>query len=384
MDLDAFFASVEQLDHPEWRGRPVIVGGDPSGRGVVSTASYEARVFGVGSAMPSARAAALCPDAVWAPPRFDRYRELSGAVMSILEKHSPVMQQVSIDEAYLDVTPGAHTGDDPVRIAEAIRSEIARLGLTASIGIGTSKTVAKIASDMQKPDGLTVVTPGSEATFLAPLPVRKLPGIGPRSAERLNDLGIRTLGELAALDERTARELLGSFGPVAVERAAGSDSRPVGSDRGARSLSAERTFAADLHTSADVEQAVRTLATQVASRVERRALMARTLTLKIRFTDFTTRTAGRTEERPMSPERITELAIELLSESWTPGVGVRLLGIAASGFRDSAEQLDLFAESAPERDTTRVQGSLEAIRERFGRDAISRGWKQRPKGDSGR
>ncbi len=195
VDLDAFFAAVEQLDHPEWRGRPVIVGGDPSRRGVVSTCSYEARLFGVRSAMPSARAAALCPQAVWAKPSFGRYHEMSQAVFAIFRDETPLVQPVSVDEAFLDVTQGAYAAEHPVAIARRIRERIAVLGVTGSVGVATSKTVAKIASDHDKPDGLTVVCPGDEAAFLAPLPVRDMSGVGPRTAERLASLGVKTLGD---------------------------------------------------------------------------------------------------------------------------------------------------------------------------------------------
>ena len=192
VDLDAFFAAVEQLDHPEWRGKPVIVGGDPGKRGVVSTCSYEARAFGVRSAMSSARAAQLCPDAIWTHGSFDRYREMSLAVRAIFADETPRFQPVSIDEAYLDVTPGRFTAEHPVAIARRIRERVASSWASrARSGSRPSKSVAKIASDHDKPDGLTVVCPGEEAAFLAPLPVRAMPGIGPSTAERLTSLGIQ-------------------------------------------------------------------------------------------------------------------------------------------------------------------------------------------------
>jgi len=181
VDLDAFFAAVEQLDHPEYRGKPVIVGGDPSRRGVVSTCSYEAREYGVRSAMPSARAAQLCPHAIWAASRFGRYHEMSQAVFALLRDETPHVQPVSVDEAFLDVTQGDFSTEHPVAIARRVRARVAELGLTLSVGVATSKTVAKIASDHDKPDGLTVVCPGSEAAFLAPLPVRDMSGIGPKT-----------------------------------------------------------------------------------------------------------------------------------------------------------------------------------------------------------
>ena len=185
LDLDAFFASVEQLDHPEWRGKPLIVGGSADRRGVVSTASYEARRFGVHSAMPAATARRLCPQAVWTQGHYDRYREMSAAVMSILVDETPLVEQVSIDEAFFDVTPGRFSRESPVAICRRIQGRVAELGVTCSIGIGVNKTVAKIASEREKPRGLTVVLPGTEAAFLAPLPVGAMSGVGPATESRL-------------------------------------------------------------------------------------------------------------------------------------------------------------------------------------------------------
>ena len=202
VDLDAFFASVEQLDHPEWRGKPLIVGGDPGKRGVVSTASYEARRYGVHSAMPSSTAQRLCPNAIWVHGNHARYKEMSDAVMGILNDETPFMQQVSIDEAFLDVTPTAYNTEHPVLIARRIKKRVSQLGITCSIGLGASKSVAKIASDADKPDGLTVVFPGREAAYLAPLPLRAMSGIGEAAERRLHNMGLRTLGDIAHADDR--------------------------------------------------------------------------------------------------------------------------------------------------------------------------------------
>ncbi len=377
VDLDAFFAAVEQLDHPEWRGRPVIVGGDPSRRGVVSTASYEARRFGVHSAMPSARAQALCPDAVWAPPRFARYKELAERVREIFNDESPRVQPVSIDEAYLDVTPGRYVAEDPVAIAERIRARIAQLGITASVGVAATKTVAKIASDFDKPDGMTVVRPGDEASFLAPLPIRAMPGIGPRSAERLNALGVRTLGDLAALDDETARQVMGSHGPALVRRARGEDTRSVHEGEPVKSVSNERTFAEDLRTATEIDEVVEALLGKVARRLRAKGISGRTITIKIRFSDFTTKTAQRTLPHPSDDElELLPIARELVSSVWNPGVGVRLLGVGVSGFNERAEQLSL--GEAPAVDGPQELGagrgdlvrSIDAVRERFGDDAV--------------
>lgn len=398
VDLDAFFAAVEQLDHPEYRGKPVIVGGDPSRRGVVSTCSYEARAFGVRSAMPAARAAQLCPDAIWAKPQFGRYQEMSHAVFAILRDESPSVQPVSIDEAFIDATPGTFAAEHPVAIARRIRARVAKLGLTISVGVATSKTVAKIASDHDKPDGLTVVCPGDEAAFLAPLPIRDMSGIGPKTAARLNGVGIRSLGDLAALDEPTSRELLGSHGPGLVARARGMDDRPVRVNDPAKSVSNERTFATDVRLPADVYGALDILAAKVGQRLRRKEIAGRTVTVKLRFSDFTTKTVRRTLEHATDDELVFgPVARELLHQAWSPGVGLRLLGVGISGFEERSVQLDLLDVSgvaepeadsqsgaSPPRSRAGLVRGIDAVRERFGDDAVrfGRELKARP-GDTG-
>jgi len=382
VDIDAFFAAVEQLDHPEWRGKPVIVGGAAAGRGVVSTCSYEARRFGVRSAMASARAAQLCPDAVWAPPRFERYQEISQAVFAIFREQTPLVQPVSVDEAFLDVTPGRFAGEDPVEIAARIRARVAELGITCSVGVASSKTVAKIASDFDKPDGLTVVCPGREREFLAPLPVRDMSGIGPKTAERLTSLGVRTLGDLAALDDATAREVLGSHGPGLVSRARGEDDRSVHDNDPVKSVSNERTFAEDVRTPDQVDGALATLSAKVGLRMRRRGLAGRTVTVKLRFADFTTRTVRKTLPTPTADEAVFgPVARGLVREAWSPGVGVRLLGVGLSGFDEKAEQLDLLSladaaeDDAPraKRDREGLVRGIDAVKEKFGDGAVKYG-----------
>ena len=385
VDLDAFFAAVEQLDHPEWRGRPVIVGGSPSGRGVVSTASYEARRFGIHSAMPSVRARALCPDAIWAPSRFRRYKELADQVRAIFADESPLVQPLSIDEAYLDVTPGRYVAEDPIAIARRIRARVADLGITASVGAASTKTVAKIASDHDKPDGLTVVRPGEEAAFLAPLPIRAMPGIGPRSAERLYELGIRTLGDLAGMDDETARQVLGSHGLGLVQRAQGRDARDVHEGAAVKSVSNERTFAHDLRTASEIHGVIEALTAKVARRLRDKGIAGRTLTIKIRFSDFSTRTVQRTLPQPSDDElELLPVARELVASVWTPGVGVRLLGVGVSGFNERAEQLTLAGEEVAttpgaRRDRGGLVRSIDAVRERFGDEAVHFGHELRSK-----
>jgi DNA polymerase-4 len=381
--MDAFFASVEQLDHPEWRGRPVIVGGSAEGRGVVSTASYEARVFGIRSAMPSAQAARLCPDAVWVRGNFSRYRELSRTICEIFRAYTPTVQQVSIDEAYLDVTPTPHNPRDPVETAREIRARVDALGLSCSIGVASSKTVAKIASDHDKPHGITIVRPGDEATFLAPLPVTALPGVGPSTAERMHTAGLRTVGDLASLDAQTARQLLGSGGPELVARARGIDERPVREVDEVKSVSHEHTFAHDVREREEVERALRDLVARVAARLRRNHLTGRTLTVKLRYGDFTTSTVSKTLPATTDLESdMLPVALELLRSTWTPGTGLRLLGFGVSGFADPARQLDLFEgmqEDGPRQKA--LAESLDQIRRKFGDEAIGFGTDDEPTGE---
>jgi len=381
VDLDAFFAAVEQLDHPEWRGKPVIVGGDPGHRGVVSTCSYEARVFGVRSAMSSARAAALCPHAIWTHGTFERYHEMSAAVRAIFAEESPRVQPVSIDEAYLDVTPGRYSSEHPVAVARRIRARIAELGITASVGVSASKSVAKIASDHDKPDGLTVVCPGEEAAFLAPLPVRAMPGIGPRTAERLTELGIHTLGDIAALDESTARQVLGNHGLGLVARARGADAREVHDNADVKSVSNERTFATDVRTPSEVDGALGSLAAKVGQRLRRKGLAGRTVTVKLRFSDFTTKTVRRTLPVATDNENVfVGVARELIRSAWSPGIGLRLLGVGVSGFDDKTVQLDLLGVLDADADAAETPAAreglvrgIDAVRARFGDKALKFG-----------
>ncbi len=373
VDMDAFFASVEQLDHPEWRGLPVVVGGSPESRGVIAAASYEARRYGVRSAMPSAVAARLLPpEAIWARGSFERYGELSATVFAIFESFTPEVQGASIDEAYLDVTPTAGSAH-PVAVAVSIQRAVDAMGLSCSIGVATGKTVAKIASDRDKPHGITVVPPGTEASFLAPLPVRLMPGVGPATAARLVSLGIRTLGELAALDEDTARQILGSHGPAVVRRSSGLDSRPVRERDAVKSVSNERTFAVDLRDRREVGDVIAGLAEHVARRLRRKGLKGRTVHLKVRFSDFSTRTAQLTLDDPTDDcQVVLTAARSLLEAAWAPGVGVRLLGVGLSGFGSASRQLTLLDGPQVKRDARReaIDRAVDELRERFGDDAV--------------
>ena len=386
MDLDAFFASVEQLDHPEWRGKPVIVGGSADRRGVVSTASYEARVFGVHSAMPSFQAKRLCPQAIWTHGHFARYREMSDKVMAIIADETPLLEQVSIDEAFFDVTPGRYSRENPVSICRRIQSRVAELGITCSIGLGVNKTVAKIASERQKPRGLTVVLPGLEASFLAPLPVRSMSGIGNATGAKLEELGIRTLGELARQDVRDMRRVFGVFGPHMVERAAGRERSLVKAidDPGeVKSVSNERTFAHDLTTETEVRAAVDHVSSLVGARLRRKGLAGSQVTLKLKFDFKRSHTAQRQLPRRTDDEHeFGPVAQELLDQLWMEPTPVRLVGVAVSGFdHDGGEQLSLFGESEQQkaeetphkRDLRRLSVATDEVRKRFGSAAIGYG-----------
>jgi DNA polymerase-4 len=375
--MDAFFASVEQLDHPEWRGLPVIVGGTPHGRGVVSAASYEARRFGVRSAMSSASAARLCPDAVWARPRMRRYAELSRRVFDILRARTPFVEVVSIDEAFADVTPSPHADTHPVSEAEHVQDAVSAMGLSCSVGVATSKTVAKIASDLDKPHGIVVVRPGEEAESLAPLDVSVLPGIGRKSAARLRALGVRTLGDLAALDERSAADVLGSWGADVVSRAAGIDERPVVGHHERKSVSHERTFHTDVSRRSEVEHAIGDLAQRVCARLRDKELAGRTVTLKLRYADFTTRTAQTTLDSPTDLETVVvPAALSLLDKVWRAGAGLRLVGVGLSGFGPQARQMLLSEEDSDARERSLVE-SVDEVRRRYGEDAVRFGMPSR-------
>lgn len=383
LDLDAFFASVEQLDHPEWRGRPVVVGGSADRRGVVSTASYEARRFGVHSAMPSLTARRLCPQAIWTHGNYARYREVSAQVMRCLTDETPLVEQVSIDEAFFDVTPGRFSRESPVDICRRVQARVAGLGVTCSIGLGVNKTVAKIASEREKPRGLTVVVPGTERAFLAPLPTGAMSGVGPRTQERLARMGVRTLGELSRADEGELRAAFGVTGPALALRAAGlerSKVREAAAPEDVKSVSNERTFGTDLTGRGEIESAVLHVASIVGRRLRRRGLAGTTVTLRLKYDATHGRTAQRPLGAPTSDERVFgPAAASLLEELWGPGMSVRLVGVGVSGFaaRDAAPaQLRLFDgpdEGASGRDLSALGRVTDELRERFGERTVSYG-----------
>ncbi len=365
VDLDAFFASVEQLDHPEWKGKPVIVGGSPKRRGIVSTCSYEARKYGIHSAMPSSQAARLCPNAIWTEGHFSRYRELSDKVMGILYAESPKLMQVSIDEAFLDVSPTRVNKSHPVFVAKRIQEQVDELGISCSIGLGSSKSVAKIASNMEKPHGVTVVWPGTEADFFKPIPVGEMSGIGPVAQKRLRDFGIRKLGELANADEDVLRSVFGKNAQLMRNRLRGIDS-VVNPDEGpAKSISNEISVSESVSSRRDVEALMTTMAHKVGRRLRRRELTGSTLHLKVRYENLKIRTCQR-RVPDLGTNELTWLPIlsSMLDELWHEGVSLRLVGVGVSGFdADAPAQEALFElpeDKAGSHDDERINANLKA------------------------
>lgn len=381
VDLDAFFASVEQLDHPGWRGKPVIVGGDPDKRGVVSTASYEARRYGVHSAMASSTARRLCPDAIWTTGNFHRYREVSQQVMAILLDETPHMQQVSIDEAFLDVTPTSVNREHPVTIAQRIQDRVAQLGVTCSIGVGSTKSIAKLASDMDKPRGLTVVMPGSELNFIDPLPVRRLSGVGSSTERKLKDHGIETLGDLYRANDDEIVGMLGKTGRMLLDRVRCRENDPIDPDDTVKSVSNETSFASDLTNRSDIEAQIAIMAAKVGRRLRRKGLSGRTLALKVRYADLRSRSCQIQLDKPAQDEyTFMEHLPGMLDELWQPGMALRLVGVGVSDFGsdEGPEQLSLFDDAGEPSDSAETAAPAHAslleaadrVKERFGESSL--------------
>jgi DNA polymerase IV len=370
VDLDAFFAAVEQRDRPELRGQPVIVGGAPGTRGVVSAASYEARRFGVRSAMPLRTAAALCPQAIFLPVAGGKYRRASREVMAILRRYTPSIEQISIDEAFLDVAGSEALFGPPESIARAIKAAVrSEVGLTASVGVGPTKLVAKIASDLRKPDGLVVVPDGQEAAFLAPLPIWRLWGVGPQTQEVLAELGASTIGELASIPVDALVRRLGQHGAELHQRALGVDSSPVAGDVAAKSVSHEHTFSVDTADRERIEATILALSEGVAERLRKGGVRASTVTVKVRDSAFRTVTRQRRLAVPTDlADPIYRTALELARPE-IRGRRIRLVGVAGSGLEEPA-QLAMFAEEDPRR--RRAAEATDAIRRRFGERSVTR------------
>jgi len=384
VDMDAFYASVEQRDDPSLRGRPVIVGGT-GGRGVVAAASYEVRRYGVHSAMPVREALRRCPDAVCVRPRIGHYAAVSKQIFGVFHEFTPLVQGLSLDEAFLDVTASASALGDATVIAGEIKRRIReRTELTASVGVAPNKLVAKIASELRKPDGLVIVRPGEIHAVLDPLPIRRLFGLGAKTAPKVEALGIHTLGELRVASAARLRPIFGRYTERVQQRAAGIDDRPVVPDRDEQQISAEETFDTDIADHARLRAEIVRLADKASARLRSRGLTAACVTVKIRRRDFVTCTRQRhfapaTEETRV----ITDVAVALL-DAWLatqPGAALRLLGVGVSELAPAA-QLELFTAPQSERNRE-LDAAVDRIRERFGKVALTRASAlETPAGDS--
>ena len=377
VDMDAFFVSVEELFDPSLRGKAVVVGGRPNERGVVSAASYEARKFGVHSAMPLRTAARLCPHAIFVEGHPTRYRECSSQVFEVLQRFSPLVGMASIDEAYLDMTGTERLHGPPFRAAHALhRAMKAATRLNCSIGIATARLVAKVASDQAKPNGVLWIIPGSEAAFLAPLDVRKIPGVGKVTEKNLQELSIRKVGDLARLDEGFLERRFGKWGLALAGKARGLDAggwfdTEIGADTDPKSLSHEHTFDADTNDLTVLEATLTRLSEMVGRRLREQGLHARTLQLKLRYSDFSTITRARSIERPTQLDtEIFEQIRSLFLKNWKPGAKVRLLGVHAASFEGTHDQLNLLDGGKHER-WQQALAAADRLRDRYGDVAVS-------------
>jgi len=375
VDMDEFFAAVEKLDHPELRGKPILVGGRPADRGVVCTASYEARKFGCHSAMPMGQAMRLCPQAVVLPVRGERYEQVSGQVLEILCQFTPLVEPVSIDEAFLDVTGCEGLFGPAETMGRTIQSRIrGEIGLTASVGVAPNKFLAKLASDLRKPNGFLVIREANVHELLDPLPVTKLWGVGPASAEQLHQLGIETIGQVRRIGPETLRKTLGEAGEHYCRLANGEDDSPVVSESDPKSIGRERTFPQDLSSLAELEQVLLEEVQDVARRLQDHGLLARTVTLKLRFRDFMTITRSQTLAGPTDvTQELWQAAKKLLRKARAEGVRpLRLLGMHVSQLEGHVgQQLSLFRD--PQRSKSEaVDRTVNRIIGRFGADAIRR------------
>jgi DNA polymerase-4 len=377
VDMDAFFVSVEELFDPTLRGKPVVVGGRPNERGVVSAASYAARKFGVHSAMPLRTAYKLCPQAIFLDGHRDRYLDYSHRVYKLFCEFSPLVEMASIDEAYLDMTGTERLHGPPLRAAHLLHERVKTVtGLNCSVGIATSRLVAKISSDQAKPNGVLWVMPGREAAYLAPLDVRKVPGVGKVTEKNLHSFGIRKVGDLARLDEAFLEQKFGKWGLALAGKSQGMDAggwydSEIGEGAGPKSISHEHTFMEDTADAEQLEATLARLCEQVGRRVREHRLLARTLQLKLRYKDFTTIT------RAHSLARATGLDTELFEEiralfrrNWKPGHAVRLLGVHASGWDEGDGQMALLDQERHDR-WTQAMAAADKMRDKFGDSAVS-------------
>lgn len=378
LDLDAFFCAVEELRDPSLRGKPFAVGGLPGERGVVASCSYPARAFGVRSAMPMSRALRACPQLIVIPGHHADYQAYSERVMEVLGEQTALIEQISIDEAFLDLTDLPQTGEELARgLQAAIR---ARVGLPCSLGVATNKLVAKIANDYGKsrhrgegtPCAITVVPPGQETAFLAPLPVQSLWGVGPKTADLLESMGIHTIGDLANLPEAYLARRFGINGHDLWLRARGIDDRPVETERTVKSISQEITFDRDVSDGARLRQTLRGMSEQVAFRLRADNLCAGTVKLKLRWADFTTPTRQVSLDLPTDQDGVIyAAALGLFDGLWETGRPVRLLGVGASRLTPTAHQLGLW--DTPNEKERRLLEALDSLREKFGERVVKRG-----------
>jgi DNA polymerase-4 len=375
LDMDAFYASVEVLDDPSLKGKPVIVGGDVK-RGVVSAASYEAREFGIHSALPMAIAKRRCPSAVILPPRMARYSEISRQIFKIFRSYTPLVEPISLDEAFLDVTGSIKLFGPAETIAARIKEQVAgRIGLTVSAGVAGSKLVAKIASDFEKPDGLTVVPRGEERAFLAPLPISRLWGVGKTTREALALLGVYTIGDLSRLPPQLLEKKFGKHGPELYNHALGRDDREVIPDRDTKSVGHEETFDVDLTDRGQLHRELFSLADKVARRLRKYEMAGRTVTLKIRYDDFRTSTRSHTLPLPTNDNQlIFKQSLLLLGKTDAGKRAVRLLGISVSQlFSDAIMQMELFSGRNNPVKRQQINQAVDNIKAKFGGQSIRPG-----------
>jgi DNA polymerase-4 len=371
--MDAFYASVEQQDRPELKGKPLIVGGT-GGRGVVAAASYAVRSFGVRSAMPMREALARCPHAVVVPPRMARYKEISDQVFAIFRDFTPLVEGLSLDEAFLDVTASRQLLGGPEQIGAEIRRRIAQhTGLTASVGIAPNKLLAKIASDLNKPNGMCRIDESNLREILDPLPIQKLFGVGLKTLPTVLAAGIRTFGDARGAGEEMLWRAFGRHGKSMRDRACGLDDRPVEPDREEKSISAEETFGVDIRSRSELTVQLKALADRTASRLRAQQLLAGRVSVKIRRADFTTYTRQRALAPPTQETGILSAAAEALLDAWLrsqPGAAVRLLGVGVAELQ-AQRQPDLFSGPQPD-PGSRLDSAVDGIRDRFGHGLLTR------------
>lgn len=373
--MDAFFCAIEELEHPEYKGKPLVVGADPNegrGRGVVSTANYAAREYGVHSAMPISQAYKLCPHAIFVPPKMGLYSEFSKRCMAVLDRFSPLVQQISVDEAFLDCSGTEDIFGTPIELATKIRTTmIEETKLTCSVGIASNKSIAKIASELNKPNGFTICPEGQEKQFLAPLPLKRLWGAGKKTIEKLKQLGFHTIGDVAQTDGAELERTLGMWGHKLYRLANGYDSRPVEAVSWRKSISAERTFGEDTHDDEFLENKLFRIADELARSLRAEEIKGRTITLKIRLTGFETFTRSYTLKHYMQDSAtIRQVALRLFHDFDRKGKAVRLIGIGISNLDVNANggaQLELFG---PDTDVKKQQTDkvLDNLKEKFGKD----------------